>query len=294
MLDTFRAPGRVTFSPPEITLRHVATWNGVHAETVQVIRKEPFDYRFRGDQHLLIAAERAERFDGETSVQGLPTSSIKIFNQKLTFVPAGHEFHGWQRPRALTRVTYLYLDPRSPLFAADERLSGIEFMPRMFFFDADLWQTAMKLRGQVESGAPDPAYTEALSAVLVHELARLNQGHSNPEPILHGGLSAWQKNRVAAYIEEHLAENISLAALATLAGLSSYHFSRAFRQSFGMPPHRYHLAKRIERAKCMLANMSLSVTEIGAHLGFSETSAFTSTFRRIAGRSPSEFRRSLR
>jgi AraC-like DNA-binding protein len=59
-----------------------------------------------------------------------------------------------------------------------------------------------------------------------------------------------------------------VATLAGLAQLSPYHFSRAFRQSFGMPPHRYHINRRIERAKCLLANFSLSITEIGQRLGF--------------------------
>ena len=60
-----------------------------------------------------------------------------------------------------------------------------------------------------------------------------------------------------------------------------------------MPPHRYHINRRIERAKCLLANFSLSVTEIGLRLGFSESSAFAATFRKVAGRTPSDFRRTL-
>ena len=47
---------------------------------------------------------------------------------------------------------------------------------------------------------------------------------------------------MTGYIEEHLAEPISLATLAELVGLSTYHFCRAFKQSVGMPPHRYHTA----------------------------------------------------
>jgi len=82
--------------------------------------------------------------------------------------------------------------------------------------------------------------------------------------------------------------------MAGQVNLSPYHFSRAFRQSFGMPPHRFHLSQRVERAKCMLADASLSVTEIGMRLGFSESSAFTATFRKLTGRTPTDFRRSLK
>jgi AraC family transcriptional regulator len=60
-----------------------------------------------------------------------------------------------------------------------------------------------------------------------------------------------------------------------------------------MPPHRYHVSRRIDHAKGLLANGSVSVTEVGLQLGFSGTSAFTATFRKFAGRTPTDFRRSL-
>jgi AraC family transcriptional regulator len=104
---------------------------------------------------------------------------------------------------------------------------------------------------------------------------------------------SWQQKVVEQYVEEHLTEPISLAALAQLAHLSLFHFGRAFKQSFGTPPHRYHTMRRIEIAKTLLARPGLSVTEIAMRLGFAETSAFSTTFRKAAGRRPSDFRRGL-
>ena len=60
-----------------------------------------------------------------------------------------------------------------------------------------------------------------------------------------------------------------------------------------MPPHRYLTSQRIERAKALLAERKLSVTEIGLDVGFSETSSFTSAFRKVTGETPTEYRRSL-
>jgi AraC family transcriptional regulator len=93
------------------------------------------------------------------------------------------------------------------------------------------------------------------------------------------------------FIEEHLAEDISLATLAELVDLSLYHFARAFKQSFGVPPHRYHMARRMDRARDLLQRSALSVTQIGLEIGFRETSSFTRAYRRFAGVTPSEFRR---
>jgi len=284
----------VTFSPPEITRRHFAAWNVMHADSVQVVRHEPFEYGFQGAYHLLIAAERAERYDGETSVEGLPKSVARNFNRKLTLVPAGHRFHGWQRPRALARVTYFYIDPRGSSLDPELNFAETEFKPALFFFDSDIWETAAKLKAEVErAGTGARSYSDALGLVLMHELIRFNNGVPPPTPVVHGGLAAWQEKRVADFLEQHLADDVPLASLAELARLSPFHFSRAFRQSFGMPPHRFHNHRRIERAKALLANMSLSVTEVGQQLGFSESSAFTATFRRFTGRTPRDFRRSL-
>ena len=112
--------------------------------------------------------------------------------------------------------------------------------------------------------------------------------------IFRGGLAAWQKRVVAEYIELHLAGKIALSELAQLAHLSPFHFARAFKQSFGQPPHRYHLMRRIEGAKTCLAKTATSVTAIGMTLGFSDTSAFTATFRKLTGLTPTGYRRTYR
>jgi methylphosphotriester-DNA--protein-cysteine methyltransferase len=74
---------------------------------------------------------------------------------------------------------------------------------------------------------------------------------------------------------------------------SVYHFCRAFKTSFGVPPHRYHNIGRIEHAKSLLAKTACSVTEIGLMIGYSETSSFTAAFRRMTGSTPTAYRRSV-
>ena len=284
----------VDYSPSEIVRRHSAAWSGLHVETVQVVRHKPFEYGFRAPCHLLIAAELGERIDGETIVEGLPRSTLRNFTRRLTFVPAGHDFRGSQTPRALTRATYFYIDPRGPLADPALRFGEIKFKPRLFFYDRGLWETALKLKLLVENpGSMQRQYAEALGIVLTHELVRINGEGAPRVPVSHGGLASWQQKRVAAYIEEHVADDIPLATLAELARLSPYHFSRSFKSSFGMPPHRYHAHRRIERAKQLLANRELSITAIALDVGFSETSTFSAAFHRLTGQIPSRYRRNL-
>jgi AraC family transcriptional regulator len=289
-----RARSIVDYSPFEIVRRHSEAWSGLLVETVQVLHHRSFEYGFRAPCHLLIAAEIGERYDGETFVEGLPRSSMRDFTRRLTFVPAGHLFRGSQRPRALARSTYFYIDPRGPLADPALRFSEIEFKPRLFFYDRDLWETALKLKSLVENpGSVHRQHAEALGIVLTHELVRIDGDSAHHAPFSRGGLACWQQKRVAAYIEEHVADDIPLATLAELARLSPYHFSRSFKLSFGMPPHRYHAHRRIEQAKRLLANRELSITAIALDIGFGETSTFTAAFHRLTGQTPSLYRRNL-
>jgi AraC family transcriptional regulator len=100
--------------------------------------------------------------------------------------------------------------------------------------------------------------------------------------------------RVLAYVEEHLAEDITVADLANVACLSIFHFTRAFAGAMGVPPHRYVSRRRLESAKAMLATGRASLSEIALESRFSSQSSFTRAFRRATGATPAEYRRTLR
>jgi AraC-like DNA-binding protein len=109
-----------------------------------------------------------------------------------------------------------------------------------------------------------------------------------------GGLPPGAERRVREYVETHLSDSIELAALAAIAGLSVYHFARAFKQSAGVTPHHYLIRRRVERAQEMLARTQLPLPEIALITGFSDQSHLARHFRQLLGTSPGQFRRSLR
>lgn len=283
---------KIDFSPGHILKRRPANWLGLEAESVELTEPQTYEYDFQAPCHLLIAPELSHRYDGETALEGLPKSNLRDLSRKLTFVPAGSRFHGWQRPRVLSRVNFFYIDPRGPLLDPELRFGDITFKPRLFFFDADLWGTALKLKAQIAMrDASAGLYAEALGAVLCHELIRFNGAPI--EMPRRGGLAPWQQKRVADYVEAQLDAPLSIAQMAEIVHLSPYHFSRAFKQSFGMPPHRYHMMRRMEAAKNLLGGTQTPVTQIALQLGFSEASSLSAGFRRLIGVSPSEYRRAL-
>ena len=105
-----------------------------------------------------------------------------------------------------------------------------------------------------------------------------------------GGLSAWQKRLAGDLLDASVSDDISLSRLATECGLSIRHFSRAFRQSFGVPPHRYLLKRRVERARELLERGSMSLLDIALACGFADQSHFTRVFRASCGITPRAWR----
>ena len=98
--------------------------------------------------------------------------------------------------------------------------------------------------------------------------------------------------RVLNYIEEHLEGEITVAGLANLANLSTFHFTRMFAAATGVPPHRYVSRRKLENAKAMLATGKLPLSRIAFKSGFSSQANFNRAFRRATGVTPGEYRRS--
>ena len=99
--------------------------------------------------------------------------------------------------------------------------------------------------------------------------------------------------RAKDFADARFADDLSVADLAAVAGLSAAHFSREFKRAFGEPPHRYLLTRRLERASALLRTTDWSVARICMSVGFSGVGSFTTVFGRVYGVSPMAYRRSL-
>src|SRR3954451_7016135 len=85
-------------------------------------------------------------------------------------------------------------------------------------------------------------------------------------------------------------EEWPIARLAQVSGVSEAHFARSFKEAFGLPPHRYLLTRRIERAKSLLRDTDLPITDIAFQTGWSSLGTFGRTFRDVTGESPGDLR----
>ena len=90
--------------------------------------------------------------------------------------------------------------------------------------------------------------------------------------------------------DRSFAEPLDLDALAEAAHVSKYHFTRSFTAAYGETPMRYLTHRRIERAQDLLRSANLTVTEVCMLVGFSSVGSFSSTFRRLVGETPTQYR----
>jgi AraC-like DNA-binding protein len=105
------------------------------------------------------------------------------------------------------------------------------------------------------------------------------------------GLPPRKLSKALQYMHQHLAEEMSLEAIATHIHISQFYFCRLFKQSMGVTPYQYLLQQRVERAKQLLLQDELSIAEIALEVGFANQSHFCVQFKRWVGISPKQFAR---
>jgi AraC family transcriptional regulator len=144
--------------------------------------------------------------------------------------------------------------------------------------------------GLEEYGENDRLFADGIALSLVTHIFRAYSDAATPA-LVKGGLTPRDTKRVLAYIQEHLRDDIGLEDLASTVDLSTHYFTEAFRKAVGVPPYRYVLQQRVERAKLLLSQSELSVSQIADRAGFSSQAQLTTIFRRFVGTPPARYRR---
>jgi AraC family transcriptional regulator len=158
-------------------------------------------------------------------------------------------------------------------------------------FRATMWA----VDDELTAGARGRLAAESLAKVLAVHLIRQVLAPRRPERRRDGTLPRAKLRAVVEYIEGHLDVGPSLAEMAALARLSPYHFARQFRAATGLPPHRYVIARRVERAKHLLQTATeLPLAQVAARAGFSDQSQFCQHFKHLVGTTPRQFSKSAR
>ena len=134
-------------------------------------------------------------------------------------------------------------------------------------------------------------FVEYMSFALAAHVARTHGGLRELGGPPKGGLARWQERRACELMVARLDGELSVRDLATECRLSTSHFSRAFRQTTGMPPHRWLLRRRIEAALELMRDGRKTLADIALATGFASQSHFSDVFKRQMGMSPASWRR---
>ena len=171
----------------------------------------------------------------------------------------------------------------------------IEICNRFQMRDPQLENVAWALKAEIESGYPTGrVYRESLALAAATRLVRAHSSAARVPDLRTGRMPDRMMRNVLAYVEEHLDREMSLAELASVAGLSVTHFRSLFRESAGLPVHQYVIRRRLERAKSLLGETELPISRIAAETGFSHQSHLARHMRRVLGVSPRALREMLR
>jgi len=221
---------------------------------------------------------------GTTQTTALPAGSVFIYSSR--------DFVWHQRERESEYINMM-LDPQVLNQVASENglSTPVKIEHRVIFPDPTILHIAQLLKSEVNSGGlAGKLYTESLRNLLAVHLLRNYTGAVEKPTLDDSPLDALKLNQVKDFIEERLAEDLSIADMAAVVHMSQFHFARAFKTATGQSPHRYLTQRRMEQAKVLLSVTRLSVAEVAYRVGFYNTSHFTAQFRKATGTTPKAYR----
>jgi AraC family transcriptional regulator len=173
------------------------------------------------------------------------------------------------------------------------RSGAADLEPQDAFSDPLISQIALTIANEIDGGCIDGILADALNTALAAQVTRRFVDPSAIMPAPSNGLSRDRLKRVRDYIETHLDDRLTLTDLAGVACLSSYHFSRSFKEAVGIGPQRYVMQRRLERAKTLIRRTNQPLAQIAQQVGLCDQSHLTSIFRRETGETPGRYRAAL-
>jgi AraC family transcriptional regulator len=211
----------------------------------------------------------------------------------IDIIPAGVA-SVWQMHDENDRAVLMVLSQTMLNHVAEENgfgARGVELRNRFMARDRQLESVAWAMKSELELGSPSGALY--LDGLALSAAARLVAGHSSVtvEQRRYGGLDGRRLKRTLEFIEAHLAGELSLSRLATVAEMSVSHFRAGFRESVGIPVHQYVIERRVERAKSLLMREGQSITDIALAAGFTHQSHLARHMQRSTGFSPLQMKR---
>jgi AraC family transcriptional regulator len=244
-------------------------------------------------QHVIMAyngsIQRMERRTGRSVAIGTFRPGVVII------IPEGSSSR-WDIPKPVD-VVQLYLPHTTLERVADEAgtATSTNLLERTAHPDPITSRLLLSAADVLEGNkALDALFRQQLTDLLATRLLVAHTGSPSTFQPTMGGLSPKVLRRATERLRSDSDTDVSLDALASDAGLSRFHFCRAFKESTGLSPHAWLRQHRLEQAMNMLRDSEVSIVEVAAALGYSSQTAFAAAFRKLTGETPSYWRRRMR
>ena len=273
--------------PAPLLSSRLRDWNGL---TLELHSFQALDALVRPSHHV-IAIHLAGRVSLQRTREGRARTRTMDAGD-VTITPAGAPVRWRQNGHSL--VLLLRLSPAYVCTVAGEEcaLDPDRFEIQSVFGrrDPTIEQLARRLLTGLElEGIDSYLHVDTSTCELTVHLLRSYTTAVVAE-LARARLSPHKLRQITEYIEENLCNRLTLAAMAKVVALSPGHFAHAFREATGVAPHRYVLELRVNRAKALLRQSDLPITEVADRVGCSSHSHFSVLFHRVAGLTPRQFR----
>jgi AraC family transcriptional regulator len=170
---------------------------------------------------------------------------------------------------------------------------GIEIRSRFRVRDSQIEHIGWVLMAEAQHGYPSGRlYMDCMARALAVQLLRNHSSVSGSNALAESSMPPYKLRQVQSYIEENLHSDLSLQAIADVAGMSASHLKSTFRKATGMPVHQYVIRRRVERAALLLRDGKLPIRQIAVELGFAHQSHLALHMKRLLGVSPRQVLRS--
>lgn len=170
----------------------------------------------------------------------------------------------------------------------------LEIRNRFQSRDSELETLSWALKREMESGYPSGRlYMDGLALAIASRLITQHSSVAKARAERHEGLSGRRLKQVLAFIEDQIAEDLSLEQIAAVADMSASHVKTLFKNAMGVPVHQYVIQRRLERAKSLLMQDGMSMADIAAASGFAHQSHLARHMRRVLGIAPKAMKRLL-
>ncbi len=276
------ADDRASTTPPRERAHH---WLAPELGDMELLRATFLTHSFAPHAHdtyaIGVVERGAETFHCDGRPYVAPAGSLILINPGVVHTGQASTPEGW---------SYRMLYPAAePVRAAASAVAGRERpLPDFAVPVVEDPELAADLRA-VHAGFEAPASALERQSQLLWLLARLVARHAavllTPPRV---GRERGAVARAREYLEAHVARNVSLDELASVAGLSPFHLVRIFRAHVGLPPHRYQVQVRVARAKRLLA-AGLAPALVAAETGFADQSHLSRHFKRLVGVPPGHY-----